>query len=408
MANTIDFYLVEEGIKQNEHTLCLEEAVSRVMWNCAHAELTYEQEIQTEMPKEIGDRDFLAFFHSALSGNTKRLTQVHRDIYDRLMADNGPYKKLMNHIRQEHGPQLKEIETEFFSYNAQREVLEKSAKKQKQAVDNMKALLMELEEKLTKKRRFTLGRRRANKLKSINTQISHLRESIETTSAACMEDEAKLKSLVSSKKKTLQILFLKLKKLDKDSYTVIHEVISQYAKDTIPRYDFEMNENTESSTNLDAINIQEIHSRNWTQTEERARLKRAGLVKGMDMFLVPSLSGPKQNLDLSIVEDGTKTKNRPMVPSHPSIRREQQDPPQRKKRNSSGHSSAACSSSYDAVLMKNALIMKYPSPLVTNFSEDEIETLVLPKETPRRLPNPFTVREFCAYEADTSKKLCKK
>ena len=315
MANTIDFYLVEEGIKQNEHTLCLQETVSRMMWNCAHAELKYEQEIQnyqTEMPREIGDRaDFLAFFQSALSRNTKHLAQVHRNIYDRLMADNGPYKKLMNHIRQEHGPRLKEIETEFFSYNAQREVLEKSAKKQKQAVDNMKALLMKLEEKLTKKSRFTLGRkltRRTSKLKSMNTQISHLRESIETTSAACMEDEAKLKSLVSSKKKTLQILFLKLKKLDSDSYTVIHEVISQYAKDTIPRYDFNIRENTEPSTNLDAIDIQEIHSRNWTQTEERARLKRAGLVKGMDMFLVPSLSGPKQNLDLCIVEDGTKTK----------------------------------------------------------------------------------------------------
>ena len=405
MANTIEFYLVEEGIKQNEHTLCLEDAVSRMMWNCAHAELKYEQEIQTEMPKEIGDRDFLAFFHSALSGNTKRLSQVHRDIYDRLMADNGPYKKLMNHIRQEHGPQLKEIETEFFSYNAQREVLEKSAKKQKQAVDNMKALLMELEEKLTKKSRFTLGRRRANKLKSINTQISHLRESIETTSAAYMEDEAKLKSLVSSKKKTLQILFLKLKKLDRDSYTVIHEVISQYAKDTIPRYDFKLHDNTESSTNLDAIDIQVIHSRNWTQTEERARLKRAGLVKGMDMFLVPSLSGPKQNLDLCIVEDGTKTKSRPTVPSHPPIRREQQDSPQRNKRTSSSHSSAACPSSYDAG-MKNALVsMKYPSPLVTDLSEDEMETLELPKETPRRLPNPFTMREFCAYEADTSQKL---
>ena len=56
--------------------------------------------------------------------------------------------------------------------------------------------------------------------------------------------------------------------------------------------------------------------------------------------------------------------------------------------------------------MKNALVsMKYPSPLVTDLSEDEMETLELPKETPRRLPNPFTMREFCAYEADTNKKL---
>ena len=116
--NTIDFYLVEEGIKQNEHTLCLEDAVSRMMWNCAHAELKYEQEIQnyqTEMPREIGDRaDFLAFFQSALSRNTKHLAQVHRNIYDRLMADNGPYQKLFNYTRQEYGPRLKEIEKEFF------------------------------------------------------------------------------------------------------------------------------------------------------------------------------------------------------------------------------------------------------------------------------------------------------
>ena len=403
MADTIDFYLVQEGIKQNEDTLCLQEAVGRMIWNCAHAELTYEQEIQndqTEMPKEIGDRDFLVFFQSALSGNTKRLAEVHRNIFDRLMADNGPYMTLLNHTRQEHGPRLKEIETEFFSYNAQREVLEKSAKKEKESVDNMKALLMKLEEKLTKKSRFTLGRkltRRTSKLKSMNTQISHLRESIETTSSACMEDEAKLKSLISNKKKTLQTMFLKLKELDKNSYTVIHEVISQYAKDTISHYDFKIH----SSPNLDAINVQEIHSRNWTQTEERARLKKAGLVTGVDMFLAPSLSGQLQNQDLRVVKEGTKTKNRPT--SHPSIRCEQQNLPQRNNSTSSGHNSAACSSGYDAGV-KNALVMKYPSPLVTEYAEDEIETLALPKETPRRRPNPFTVREFCVYEADTSKK----
>uniref|UniRef100_K1Q2Q7 Uncharacterized protein n=1 Tax=Magallana gigas TaxID=29159 RepID=K1Q2Q7_MAGGI len=47
MADTTDFYLVEEGIKRNRDSIRLQEEIGLMIWNRAHAELSYLQEIES-------------------------------------------------------------------------------------------------------------------------------------------------------------------------------------------------------------------------------------------------------------------------------------------------------------------------------------------------------------------------
>lgn len=59
------------------------------------------------------------------------------DRYNTLMANNGPYQKILKHTSQDQGTRLKEIEEEFNPYNTQRDDLENAVKKKKQSLDNL-------------------------------------------------------------------------------------------------------------------------------------------------------------------------------------------------------------------------------------------------------------------------------
>ncbi|XP_056017303.1 uncharacterized protein LOC130053769 [Ostrea edulis] len=405
MGDTIDFHLVEEAIKQNKHSIRLQEAVCLMIKNRAHAELTYLQEIeswkakyQNELPKEVGGKDVFDFFKSAPWQETHRLAEIHRCIYDQLMANSGPYQKILKHIRRDQ--ELKEIEDEFRPYDIQRDALENAVQIHKQSLSNLKALLIDLEEKLSRKNKRRSAKGTA-KLESIITQVSRLQERIKTTSQTCIEDERELQNLINRKKKTLQIMFQELKELDKGRFSVIIEVISEFVKHVIPQCDLihESADNTvESFKNLQTINFRKMYSHNWIRVAERAKLKKAGFVTGVDMFLVTNPSVQPEDLDLHVTGELMRTRKRQMTPPHHSVSQKQPDIPQKEMSTNLANSTTTCSSLN--TVLKNGLTMKFPSPLVVEYSEDEIETIELPEESSCRLPNPFHVKEFCVLPED--------
>nr|XP_022299000.1 uncharacterized protein LOC111107887 [Crassostrea virginica] len=323
MADTIDFYLVEEGIKRNKHSVSLLEDVGLMIWNRAHAELSYLQEIDKWKDKVMAEdtdgdnRGVLDFVKPALIGEADRAAEIHKSIYDKLMARKGPYQNILKHNKQDQEKnkksKLKEIEEEFNNCNARRKELEYQVQKQKQSVEKTALQLSEFEQKLSRRSRITDGRRSARgmrKLDSINAQVSLFRKRIETTSASCSRDEAELQSLIICKSKMLKKMFQDLKDMDEQRLAAIHGVIRQYVQEIQPPYDLirerfitwrisissiyfsncfehtqlhKSGEISEATKSLQSLNIREIHNQNWQLTEDRARLKKAGLKMGFDV-----------------------------------------------------------------------------------------------------------------------------
>ncbi|XP_062591134.1 uncharacterized protein LOC134252666 [Saccostrea cucullata] len=425
MVDTTEFYLVQEGIKRNKESIRLQDSIGLMIWNRAHAELTYLQEIESwkdkvqseESRDESDGKGLLDFVKPALTGEADRAAEIHRDIYNKLMSKTGPYQNIIKHTRMEQETskrtRLKAIEEEFNSFNRRRSELEHNVKKQTQSVDSMKLRLDGLEQKLSKRSRLTDGRRSARgmrKLDSINAQVSQLRKRIETSTASCKKDEAELQDLIGSKRKTLKKMFQELKELDKGRLTVIHKVIMQYVTEIIPSSDAireSIKEVSKISKNLQTVDIEEIHNHNWDRTENKARLKKAGLVMGFDMFLVTNPSLRTQDLDLT--EQGKEARDRVQAirgdtPLRGSVSDEdleglEEDQPHRAANVQSAQSVSSCPSKSNTTPNKTP-VMKKPSLLVSEISPEEsnleLETIQLVKDDTRcRLPTPFTVKPFC-------------
>jgi hypothetical protein len=387
MDDTIEFYMVDEGIDENKDSICLQEAICRMIWVSAHAELKYAKEIDScwgiyaMFRADSGGRKVLEFFQSVLNRNTDRLAEIYRNI----LAKNGPYQKLLYNIREKQRSRLKEIKNKFKYYTTQRENLEKVVKVNKDLLKNVKASLIELEGKLPKRSRLAIALKFArcgNKFESLNAQASLLRERIERTAAACDEEETKLRSLIHSKKETLQLMFEELKELDWNGYLVISDVISHYVMYT-PRFE-SLHENKDSSAILHPFNIEEIHSQNWKEVEERARLRKERRVPGARIFIHDPSKRVQSNTD-------ERTRTRP-IPSQPSVCKEKQDPPPK---------NVPQVSIFD-VYRRSSLVFKYPFPLTEN-PDSSVKTEKLPEDTTCRIPNPSTDGEFCIYGIKSSK-----
>ncbi|XP_034310118.2 protein kinase C and casein kinase substrate in neurons protein 1 [Magallana gigas] len=409
MADTTDFYLVEEGIKRNRDSIRLQEEIGLMIWNRAHAELSYLQEIESWKDRVASagtDRDgksVFDFVKPALIGEADRAAEIHKNIYDKLMSSKGPYQNILKHTRQEQEKnrrsKLKDIEEEFQICNERRKELEQLVQKQKQSLESQTFRLSDLETKLSKRSRIADGRRSARgmrKLDSINAQVSHLRKRIETTSSSYMNDETELQSLIGNKKKVMKKMFQDLKELDQERLSVTKEVIQQYIKQISPPYDLireRSREVAESIKALQTVDLKEVHEQNWKIAEDRARLKKAGLTMGFDMFLVTNPSLQTENTKLADLENGA-TNSKRKANNEKSPCREQKEPPTKIE---NARIMATCPSTSNT---KGKHAMKGPSMLVTELpdNDDDIETIELPPDTRRRLPAPFAVKEFLVHQ----------